>query len=164
MRWNFYITGLILILLGVLTFNYPLEAIMTAGFFIGWGLVASGINYFSGYYFFRFKRFIALGILDLIAGLIMIIQPGLSAFFMPFVIGLWLFSNGTARICASFWLGGAKIQGWWYMLINGLVLIISALLMCASPLISSISIMLVLSIILIIAGVFAIVEGHFIFY
>ena len=34
-RWNFYITGGILILLGALTFMYPVEAIMTVGLFIG---------------------------------------------------------------------------------------------------------------------------------
>ena len=160
MRWNFYITGGILILLGILTFRYPVEAIMTAGFFIGVGLVASGLNYFSGWYFFRFKRFIALGILDLVSGAVMLAQPGLTAFFMPFVIGLWLFSTGLARTCAAFWLGGAEIHGWWVMLLNGFALIISAILVCASPLISSISIMILLACVLITAGIFALIEGY----
>ena len=159
MRWNFCITGIILIILGVLTFRYPVEAIMTAGFFIGCGLVASGLNYFSGWYFFKFKRFIALGLLDLIAGVIMILHPGITGFFMPFVIGAWLLSTGLARICAAFWLGGAEISGWWIMLLNGIALIIFALLICASPLISSISLMLLLACELIIEGIFTIVEG-----
>ena len=159
MRWNFYIAGGILILLGCLTFRYPVEAIMTAGFFIGCGLVASALNYFAGWYLVRFGRFLALGLLDLIAGIVMLIQPGLSAFFMPFVIGAWLFMTGVARSCAAFWLGGAKIRGWWIMLLNGLMLIISALLMCASPLVSAISIMILLACVLIVAGVFSIVEG-----
>lgn len=163
MRWNCYITGGILILLGALTFRYPVEAIMTAGFFIGIGLVASGLNYFSGWYFFRLNRFIVLGLLDLIAGVIMIAQPGLSAFLMPFVIGLWLLSTGMARTCAAFWLGGANVRGWWYMLLDGIVLIISALLMCAAPLFSAVSIMFLLAGVLITAGVLAIVEGHLIF-
>ncbi|MBR1485725.1 MAG: DUF308 domain-containing protein [Synergistaceae bacterium] len=160
MRLNSYITGIILIILGALTFNYPLEAIMTAGFFIGCGLVASGLNYFSGWYFLRFNRFIFLGLLDLIAGIIMILQPGLSAFLMPFVIGLWLLATGLARICAAFWLGGAKIRGWWMMLLNGVLLVLAALFVCASPLISSISLMLVLACVLIAAGVLVILEGH----
>jgi len=158
-RWNFYITGLILVVLGALTFRYPIEAIMTAGFFIGCGLVASGLNYFSGWYFFGVKRFIALGILDLIAGVIMILHPGITGFFMPFVIGAWLLSTGLARTCASFWLGGANIKGWWMMLLNGIALIISALVICASPLISSISLMLVLACVLIAEGFLTIAEG-----
>ncbi len=159
MRWNFYLTGGILILLGALTFRYPVEAIMTAGFFIGLGLVASSLNYFTGWYFVRFRRFLALGLLDFIAGVIMLAQPGLSAFFMPFIIGAWLFSTGITRTCAAFWLGGAKIRGWWVVLLNGLALIISALLICASPFVASISIMILLGCILIIAGVFSVVEG-----
>ena len=162
-RWNFYITGGILILLGVLSFFYPLEAIMTVGFFIGLGLVASGLNYFSGFYFFGLKRFIALGLLDLISGVIMIAQPGLSAFFMPFVIGLWLLLTGVSRVCAAFWLGGAEVSGWWYILINGLALIIFAFLMFAAPLISSISLMMILSGVLIASGVSVIIEGRLAF-
>ena len=161
-RLNFYITGIILIFLGVLTFRYPIGALMTVGFFIGCGLAASGLNYFSGWYFFRFKRFIALGILDLVSGAVMLAQPGLTAFFMPFVIGLWLFSTGLARTCAAFWLGGAEIHGWWVMLLNGFVLIISALFVCASPLISSVSVMVLLSCVFIAAGIFSITEGHFV--
>ncbi len=159
MRWNFCITGIILIILGVLTFRYPVEAIMTAGFFIGCGLIASGLNYFSGWYFFKFKRFIVLGLLDLITGIIMILQPGITGFLMPFVIGAWLLSTGITRMCASFWLGGAEIPGWWIMLLNGIALIIFALLICASPLMSSISLMLVLACELIIEGILTIVEG-----
>ena len=161
-RLNFYITGIILIFLGVLTFRYPIGALMTVGFFIGCGLAASGLNYFSGWYFFRLKRFLALGLLDLIAGVIMIIQPGLSAFLMPFVIGLWLLLDGLAKTCAAFWLGGAKIHGWQIMLLNGIALIISALFVCASPLISSVSVMVLLSCVFIAAGIFSITEGHFV--
>ncbi|MBQ6775829.1 MAG: DUF308 domain-containing protein [Synergistaceae bacterium] len=163
MRWNFYITGIILILLGVLTFRYPVEAIMSVGFFIGLGLVASGLNYFSGFYFFGLKRFIALGLLDLIMGAVLIAQPGLSAFFMPFVIGLWFLLTGVARSCASFWLGGAKVRGWWCMLLNGLALIVFGLLICASPLVSAFSIMMMLSAVLVASGVLAIVEGNLLY-
>ena len=163
LRWNFYIKGLILILLGVLTFTYPLEAILSLGFFIGIGLVASALNNFTAFYFFRLKRFIVLGILDLIAGFVMILQPGLTAFLIPFVIGAWLFSTGLTRTCASFWLGGAKISGWWLMLINGIALIIASLFVCASPLISSISLMIILASVLIVAGVLIIIEGRIMF-
>ena len=43
-RTNYIITGVIQIILGVLTMRYPLEAIMSAGVIIGIGLVASGLN------------------------------------------------------------------------------------------------------------------------
>ena len=158
--WHCYITGAILILLGILAFLRPVSALVSVGFFIGCGLVADGINYFTGFYLFRLWRFIVLGLLDIAAGIVMIFQPGLSAFLIPYVVALWLVSTGITRMCAAFWLGGAKIQGWWLMLINGIALIISALLVCASPLISAISIMMIFAIVLIVAGVLVILEGR----
>ena len=159
-RWHCYITGAILILLGILSFMRPASALVSVGFFIGCGLVADGINHFTGFYFFRLWRFIVLGLLDIAVGVVMILQPGLSAFFIPYVIALWLFTTGIARTCAAFWLGGAKIQGWWLMLINGIALIISSLLVCASPLISALSVMMIFGIVLIVAGLLVILEGR----
>ena len=163
LRINFYIDGIILIILGALTLRYPLEAIMSAGFIIGVGLVASGLNYFSGFYFFRIRRFIILGLLDIIAGAVMIIQPGLTAFIIPFIIAAWLFTTGITRTCAAFWLGGAEISGWWLVLINGITLILLAVLMCVSPLSSALSVMMILACVLIASGVLVILEGCIMF-
>ena len=158
--WHCYITGAILIALGIFAFTRPMNALVSVGFFIGCGLVASGINHFTGFYLFRLKRFIALGLLDILIGVVMILQPGITAFFIPLILALWLFSTGMARTCSAFWLGGAKIRGWWLMLINGIALIISALLVFASPLISAISVMMILGCVLLVAGVLVIAEGR----
>ena len=161
-RVNLFVTGAILIALGGLTLKYPLSAIMTVGTFIGIGLVASGINYFSGFWFFRFKRFILLGLLDIIAGALMIARPGITSFVLPFVIGLWMFMTGISRIGVSLWLGGANVKGWWMMLLNGIILTVLSALMCASPLVGALSIMMVLAWSLIASGVLAILEGFMI--
>lgn len=162
-RIHMFITGAILIALGVLTLKYPLSAIMTVGTFIGIGLVVSGINYLSGFWFFRFKRFILLGLLDIIAGSLMIARPGITSFVLPFVIGLWLFMEGISRMGVSLWLGGAKVKGWWLMLLNGAILIALSALMCASPIVGSLSIMMVLACALIASGVLAVLEGIIMF-
>ncbi|MBQ7562144.1 MAG: DUF308 domain-containing protein [Synergistaceae bacterium] len=158
-RINFYVNGIILIILGCLSLYYPVEALMSAGFFIGLGLIASGLNDFAGFYYFRMKRFLIWGILDLIAGILLFLQPGMTAFLIPFAIAFWLFSVGISRACAALWLGGGQIPGWWVMLINGIALIILALLMSLSPVVSALSVMIVLGYGLIIAGVLVIAEG-----
>ena len=162
-RINFYINGIILIILGCLSLNYPIEALMSAGFFIGLGLIASALNYFTGFYYFRLKRFIIWGILDLIAGILLFLQPGMTAFLIPFAVAFWLFTVGVSRACAALWLGGGKIPGWWVMLLNGIALIILALLMSLSPVVSALSVMMVLGCGLIIEGVLAIAEGCIMF-
>ena len=159
LRVNLWVTGGILILLGVLMMRYPIEAIMSAGMILGFGIIATGINHISGWYFFRLNRFLVMGFLDIIAGLIMVIQPGISAFFIPFVIGLWFFSEGISRMCAGFWLGGAEVPGWWMLLISGIAMIAFAVLMCISPLSSTFSVMMILSGVLIASGVLAVIDG-----
>lgn len=160
---HMYITGIILIIMGLLSFMYPITALMSLGMLIGIGLCISGLNYLSGYYFCKPMSFIILGILDLLMGILLILRPGITAFFIPYIIGLWLFLTGFSRIGTSLWLGGARISGWWLMLINGIALIIFGCLMCASPLISALSVVTVLGVGLIIFGILAITEGYFIF-
>ena len=158
-RMNYYITGAILIILGALTFRYPLEAIMSAGFLIGLGLLASGLNYFSAYYFFGLKRFILLGLMDFIMGVYMIIQPGVTAFIIPFVMAVWFLTTGISRVGLSLWLGGAEVSGWWLMLLNGIALICFAVLMCAAPLSTAFSVMFMLAGVLIASGILSFLEG-----
>ena len=145
--------------MGVLMMRYPVEAIMTAGMILGFGIIATGINHVSAWYFFRQTRFLVAGFLDIIAGLALVIQPGISAFLIPFVIGLWLFSEGISRTCAAFWLGGAEIPGWWMVLISGLAMTAFAVMMCVAPLSSTFSVMMILSGVLIASGVLAVIEG-----
>ncbi len=158
-RTNYIITGAILIILGVLTLRYPVEAIMSAGFIIGIGLLASGLNYFSAYYFFGLKRFILLGLLDFIMGVYMIVQPGVTALVIPFVMAVWLLTTGISRVGLSLWLGGAEVSGWWLMLLDGIVLIALAGLMTAAPLSAALSVMMILAGVLIVSGVLAVIEG-----
>ena len=159
LRVNLWVTGGILIVMGVLMMRYPVEAIMTAGMILGFGIIATGINHVSAWYFFRQTRFLVAGFLDIIAGLALVIQPGISAFLIPFVIGLWLFSEGISRTCAAFWLGGAEIPGWWMVLISGLAMTAFAVMMCVAPLSSTFSVMMILSGVLIASGVLAVIEG-----
>lgn len=143
----------------MLMLRYPIEAIMTAGMILGFGLIASGVNHVSGWYFFGVRRFLLMGFIDIVAGIVMVIQPGLSAFFLPFVIGLWFLTAGLSRTCAAFWLGGAGVSGWWLALVSGLAMIAFAVLMCLSPLSSTFSVMMILSGVLIASGVLEVVEG-----
>ena len=158
-RTNYFITGAILAILGVLTLRYPIEAIMSAGFIIGIGLLGSGLNYFSAYYFFGLKRFILLGLLDFVVGIYMMVQPGITAFIIPFVMGAWLLTSGVSRIGLSLWLGGAGVPGWWLMLMNGIVLIGLAVLMCVAPLSAALSVMMILAVVLIASGILSVLEG-----
>ena len=159
LRVNLWVTGAILIVLGVMMMRYPVEAIMSAGMILGVGLLMTGVNHVAGWYMFGLRRLLAFGFLDIVAGLVMVIQPGISAFLFPFVIGLWLLSAGLSRTCAGFWLGGAEMPGWWMVLVGGLAMVAFAVMMFVAPLSSTFSVMMILSGVLVASGVLAVVEG-----
>ena len=159
LRVNLWVTGAILIVVGLLMMCYPIEAILSAGMILGVGLIASGLNEFSAWHFFGLKRFVVMGIIDVIAGLALVIQPGISAFLLPFVIGLWLLTAGLSRTCAGFWLGGAEVPGWWMVLAGGLAMVAFAVMMFVAPLSSTFSVMMILSGVLVASGVIAVIEG-----
>lgn len=160
-RTNCIITGAILIVLGVLALRYPIEAMMTVGYFIGLGLVVSGINYFSAFYFFGLKRFVFLGLIDFIMGLYLTLQPGFAALVIPFAIGIWLVFAGLSRIAMSLWLGGAEVRGWWMMLLNGAAFCAMGAVLFVSPLNASLSVMLMMLLggAFIASGVLSVLEG-----
>ena len=160
-RAHCVITGVILLLLGIFAMARPVEALISVGFFMGLGLIASGVNYFSAYYFWGLKRFILLGLLDFLAGLYMTFQPGMAALVIPLVIGVWLACSGISRVGMSLWLGGAKVSGWWLMLLNGIALIFLGGLISVSPLNVTLSVMLMMILggTFIAEGVLTVLEG-----
>lgn len=160
-RTNYIIAGIILVILGIIVMRHPVDALVSTGLFIGIGLIASGINYFSAFYFFGLKRFILLGLLDFVAGLYMTFQPGMAGVVIPFAIGFWLISTGVSRFMMGLWFGGANVSGWWLMLLNGIALSALGGLVIASPLNVALSVMLMMILggVFIASGVLDIIEG-----
>ena len=53
MRWTLITSGVILIVLGIVSFFFPLASLMTLAFFIGIGFVVAGINHLVPYFSMR---------------------------------------------------------------------------------------------------------------
>ena len=180
LRWTLYITGGILIALGLWSLTYPVEALLSLAFALGFGFCLSGLNYlvpclpvpFGGA--LRGDRlyprwFLLLGVLDLLMGILMLTRIGLTAFMIPVMAGGWLFLVGLVRVGTSIRLRGIELDGvrvfprWWLMLMNGVALVAVACLMCASPLVGALSVVAVLGGSLIASGLLHILEGRVLF-
>ncbi|MCR5347376.1 MAG: DUF308 domain-containing protein [Fretibacterium sp.] len=168
LRWTLYITGAILILLGLWSLRYPLEALLSLAFFLGLGFCLSGVNYiipclFRGGMSVYPWWFLIFGILDLMIGTVMLGRIGLTAFMLPLFVAAWLAFNGIARIMTSFRLKALGLPRWWLVLLDGIVVILLSCLMTASPLVAGISVVLALAGTLIAKGLMLIMEGHVVF-
>ena len=126
LRWTLYITGAILILLGLWSLRYPVEALLSLAFFLGLGFCVSGVNYivpclFRGNGGVYPWWFIIFGILDLMLGAVMLGRIGLTAFMLPLFVAAWLVFAGVARILTSFRLKALGLSRWWLTLLNGVI-------------------------------------------
>lgn len=141
---------------------------MSLAFFLGLGFCLSGVNYLVPY----FSRgegsvypggFLFLGVLDLLTGVLMLTQLGLTAFMIPMVLAAWLVLAGAARVAISFRLRGLGFSKWWLMLLNGMVVVLLGCLMCASPMVAGLSVVMVLAWSLIAKGLLVILEARAVF-
>ena len=168
LRWTLYITGAILILLGLWSLRYPVEALLSLAFFLGLGFCVSGVNYivpclFRGNGEVYPWWFIIFGILDLMIGAVMLGRIGLTAFMLPLFVAAWLVFAGVARILTSFRLKALGLSRWWLTLLNGVIIILLSCLMTASPLVAGLSVVMILSGTLIAKGLLLIMEGRMVF-
>ena len=174
LRRALYVTGGILIALGLWSLTYPVGALLSLAFALGIGFCVSGINYLIPCFTMRgdslYPRwFLLLGLFDLLMGVVMLARLGMTAFMIPLAAGAWLFFTGLVRVGTSIRLRGIVFDGvrlfprWWLVLLNGLMLVALACFMCVSPLIGALSVVMVLGCGLIFSGCLHIMEGRAVF-
>ena len=168
LRWTLYITGGILILLGLWSLRYPVEALLSLALFLGLGFCLSGVNYIIPCLFRRGGSvypwwFVIFGLLDLMIGIVMLGRIGLTAFMLPLFVAAWLVFTGVARILTSFRLKSLGLSRWWLTLLNGVIIILLSCLMTASPLVAGLSVVMILAGTFIAKGLLLIMEGRVVF-
>ena len=98
---------------------------------------------------------IVLGVLMIIAGLIAMIEPGVSGLFITIVVGWSAIFNGVAQIFFGF-----RTHGGWHVLLEvvlGIIYIIAGVYLLMHPVGGLLALTLILASFLLIYGVFALV-------
>ena len=125
--WILLFKGLILILLSFYVFQYPVEALVGLALYIGVATLVTGIFIImvslSGPKEENWGWRLAGGIIDVIFGLILLSNPGISAAVLPFVVGFWVMFSGVLMFVGSFTSRKEGDNGWWMNLIGGLLTI-----------------------------------------
>ena len=168
LRWTLYLTGGILIALGLWAMTYPVEALMSLALFLGAGFVLAGVNHLVPCFSLRgdpmYPRWMLIqGVLDLLIGVVMLTRLGVTAFMIPIMVACWFSFTGVVRIATSFRLKSLGFGRWWAMLLNGLLLVVCASLMLASPFVGGISVALLMGSAFVASGLLIVWEARGIF-
>ena len=153
------IVGVLLIVLGIWTFTTPLDSYIMLSIVFAVGFFLSGIFEMIFALSNKHKSWrwsFALGLLSIIIGLLMILNPAISMATLPFYVGFMLLFHSILGISSSYEMRQYGIMDWgWLMLVAVLALIFS-FIMLWNPLFAGVSIVVWTGIAFIVTGFYMI--------
>lgn len=136
--WVFLLNGIAAILFGIMAFVWPGVTLLTLILLFGFYCIADGIAAI----FASFARseatggswwqMLLLGAISLIAGVVAIAWPGISAAALLFVIAGWAIIHGVFEIAAAIALRKV-IDHEWMLVVAGIVSILFGIVLVAQP-------------------------------
>ena len=144
--------SLILILSGIYVLFNPITALVASAMVVGVVFILLGVGYLMAFREKKSSVFLALGVLDLIIGVLFLSNIGISAANMPVILGLWILFNGIAEIVMGWEMRADQDSMWKIFFFGGILGVIFSLLIFAMPVIGVVTITVVIGLYLIIYG------------
>lgn len=136
--WGLIVVGILLALCGIFFILAPIASTVILTIFIGAAFVVSGISNIVSYVRFRKSLqtsgwVIAYGILDIILGIMFLVQPLALSAVLPWVVGIFLGVFGVFEIIECFRVKKAGFKVWGWMLFSGIVTALVAIMLFVNP-------------------------------
>ena len=155
------IVGIIFIGVGIWTFRTPLQSYAALSFIFSISFLVSGI---SEIYFAIANReeidnwgwTLALGLLGAIVGILLLINPDVSAATLPFFVGFVVLFRSVYAIGAAIDLKNYKIMDWGYLMAIGILGVIFSFILLWNPLFAGMTLVFWTALLFIISGAFSI--------
>lgn len=155
------ISGLILIGMGLFTFNYQLAS------YVALSLLFSLSFLFSGAFEIIFSISnknemenwgwtLAFGLVSFIMGILLLIHPEISLTTLPLYVGFTILFRSISAIGYSLELKNYKVLGWAYLLILGILGVLFSLLLIRNPILSGMTIVIYTGISFLVSGIFSV--------
>ncbi len=157
--WIFLLRALLFLLAAFLTFRYPVESYLTLSILFGVTMLLTGI--IELIYALSNRKTKGWGwrlfaaIVDLILGIILVMNIGLSMAVLPFFVGFWFLFRGITLLSFSGIGSGTGSKVW--MIAGGILLLFVALLIMIHPVIGALTIISWTAIGFFAAGIFNII-------
>ena len=148
--WMYLICGILCIAAGIAVFAFPAESYLTLGILFGILMLVTGavqliVSAGSGNYFASRGYLIVGGILDLILGIFLCMNPAVTLAIMPLLLGIWMLYHSFMIIA----FGGdldtfdLSVSGW--ALAGGILLMLLSIMILVNPFSAGITAVIVLT-------------------
>lgn len=159
MKWSNLVSGILLVLLGILMLFMPRASLTGLSVVISIAVLISGImeliNYFATDKEDRSGWALAEGIIETLLGVWMVFGSGSSVLtsIIPYVFAIFIFASGIVRVAESLELKSYGSTRWGWLLAFGILAMILGVLLCFAPMISAAFVTTALSLLLICHGI-----------
>ena len=96
------IVGLIMAFLGVYVLFNPVTALMALALYLGIAFIAMGIGYIAFYRYAKSHLLLAIAIVDIIIGLLFVLNLSVTATTLPIIFAMWVLFVGILQIVTAF--------------------------------------------------------------
>lgn len=139
------IIGLFFVVSALYIFRTPLESYVSLSILFSWLFLASGIleilfSLSNRKEIENWGWTLFAGILNIVIGIILLSNPGFTMVLLPIYIGFGLMFRSIHGMSSSFELKSYKVNGWWQLLILGVLGLIFSVIMIFNPLFGGITI------------------------
>lgn len=160
--WIPLLAGLLFLLAGIMIMFTPVSTYITLSILFSMFLIIAGVleivfavrnkNQISGW-----GWYLAGGVIDLIIGIYLVINPVVSMAILPYILAFWLIFRGISIIGYATALKNYGVKNWGWYIFFGIVAILCSILIFWRPEVGALSIVYMVSLSLIFIGIFRII-------
>lgn len=136
--WLYMLCGILCMVAGIAVFIFPMESYMTMGLLFGILMLFVGaaqliVASSSGNYLAMKGYVIVGGILDLIMGIILCINPAVSLVLMPVLLGIWMLYHSFMIVAFGGDMETFRIDGSGWTIAGGALLMLLSIFVLVNP-------------------------------
>ncbi|NMB50397.1 MAG: HdeD family acid-resistance protein [Bacteroidales bacterium] len=153
------IVGILLIVLGIWTLTTPLESYLMLSIVFAVGFFLSGVFEMIFALTNKHKSWgwsLALGILSIIIGLLLIMNPAISMVTLPFYVGFMLLFHSILGISSAYEMRRYGIMDWGWLMLVAVLGMIFSFIMLWNPIFAGLNIVVWTGIAFLVTGIYMI--------
>jgi len=155
-RWSIALRGVLALLFGVIALFFTGQTLLAlvlvfAVFAVLFGLTAVVMAVRAGETHHRWGWLVVSGLVSILAGIVSVVWPGLTALTMVYLVAIWAIVTGTAEVVFAFHWPDTLAQAW-LMGISGMVSVFVGLLLAIWPRVGALTLTWLV-------GIYAIIYG-----
>jgi uncharacterized membrane protein HdeD (DUF308 family) len=151
------LAGVLMVLLGLYVWFHPMTGLYALSLYIGVALIVVGAGYIGSSLQTDSGWFMFVGLIDIIVGLILVSELGVTTATLPVIFAVWCLAVGLAQLVSAYRFGRNGLPWGWSALLGALG-VVFGLLILQYPALGAVTISILTGLYLVLYGVLEILE------